>query len=502
MPQDHRYVIGIDSSTQSVKAIAWDRQGTPVATGRAALEISQPAPLWAEQNAPDWWTATVTALRAVMEQIEPGAIDGVAISNQRETMVLLDAEGLSLAPATLWLDTRAEATTKLLAREIGAETLHAISGKPVDVVPCIYRLRWMRQHTPDLLDSASLIVDVHGYLTRKLTGTAAASWTSADPFGIFDIAAKTWSQPLLDHLQIPVSKLPAVHAPGQSIGTITADAAGETGLRPGTPVFAAGGDGHCAGLGVGAIAPGVVYLNLGTAVVGGMWSPNPDISPYWRTLISPTGTGYLLEAVQRGGAFFINWFVDNFAGGRQDPDVFARLEAQAAVIPVGSDGVTVCTYIVGCMNPHWDGEATASFTGLTAAHTTAHLFRAALEAITLEFARALQAMRGEGLDPQHILAIGGGAANQSWLRMIADATGLPVIRSLSNEASALGAGISAAVGAGWFSGFQSAVDAMTRTSGRHDPDPLARAEWDALSRRQAEVYLNNRSAKARHTTNE
>ena len=497
MLQDPRYVIGIDSSTQSVKAVAWDRQGTPCATGRAPLDISQPAPLWAEQHAPDWWTASVIALQAVMAQIDPAAVDGIAISNQRETMVLLDADGLPLAPATLWLDTRAEATTRLLAREIGAETLHRISGKPVDVVPCIYRLRWMRQHTPDLLDSAASIVDVHGYLTRKLTGTAAASWTSADPFGIFDIAAKTWSQPLLDHLQIPVSKLPAVHAPGQTIGTITLDAARETGLRPGTPVFVAGGDGHCAGLGVGAIAPGVVYLNLGTAVVGGMWSPHPDISPYWRTLISPTGTGYLLEAVQRGGAFFLNWFVDNFAGGRRDPDVFARLEAQAAAIPVGSDGVTVCTYIVGCMDPHWDGEATASFTGMTAAHTTAHLFRAALEAITLEFARALQAMRGEGLDPQHILAIGGGAANEAWLRMIADATGLPVIRSLSNEASALGAGISAAVGAGWFAGFQEAVNAMTRTAGRIDPDPASRATWDALSQRQAQVYMNNRSQRTK-----
>ncbi|MGL6210613.1 MAG: FGGY-family carbohydrate kinase, partial [Paracoccaceae bacterium] len=214
---------------------------------------------------------------------------------------------------------------------------------------------------------------------------------------------------------------------------------------------------------------------------------------YWRTLISPTGKGYLLEAVQRGGAFFVNWFVDNFAGGRRDPEVFARLEAQAATIPVGSDGVTVCTYILGCMDPHWDGEATASFTGMTAAHTTAHLFRASLEAITLEFARALTAMRSEGLDPQHILAIGGGAANQVWLRMIADATGLPVIRSLSNEASALGAGISAAVGAGWFDGFQQAVNAMTRTAGRIEPDQTARMAWNDLSARQARVYMNNRS---------
>jgi xylulokinase len=488
-----RYVIGIDSSTQSVKAVAWDKSGNPCATGRAPLEISQPAPLLAEQNAPDWWTATGIALRAITAEIDAADIDGIAISNQRETMVLVDRDGEPLAPATLWLDTRAEAMTKVLAAEFGKERLHRISGKPLDVVPCVYRLRWMREHDPALLDRAHAILDVHGYLTGKLTGTTAASWTSADPFGIFDIAAKAWSQPLLDHLQIPIGKLPAAHAPGEAIGVISPTAALETGLRAGTPMFTAGGDGHCAGLGVGAIAPGVVYLNLGTAVVGGMWSPRPDISPYWRTLISPTGTGYLLEAVQRGGAFFINWFVDNFAGGRQDPGVFARLEAQAADIPLGSDGVTVCTYIVGCMDPHWDGAATATFTGMTAAHTTAHLFRAGLEAITLGFARALVAMRSEGLQTDHILAIGGGAANQVWLKMIADATGLPVIRSLSNEASALGAGISAAVGAGWFGGFQAAVDAMTRTTGRIDPDPARRAAWDALSLRQAQVYLNNRS---------
>ncbi len=493
MTQKPRYVIGIDSSTQSVKAVAWDAAGTPCAVGRAPLEILQPAPLWAEQEAADWWTATVIALREVTAAIDPADVVGIAISNQRETMVLVDAAGVPLVPATLWLDTRAEAMTRVLADEVGADFLHRVSGKPVDVVPCIYRLRWMREHAPGLLDSAAMILDVHGYLVRQLTGTAAATWTSADPFGIFDIAEKVWSRPLLDHLQIPTTKFPAVHAPGHLLGQVSAGAAAETGLMAGTSIFAAGGDGHCAGLGVGAIAPGVVYLNLGTAVVGGMWSPEPQISPYWRTLISPTGTGYLLEAVQRGGSFFLNWFVDNFAGGRHDPAVFQRLEAQAAALPIGSDGVTVCTYIIGCMDPHWDGGATASFTGMTAAHTTAHLFRAALEAITLEFARALEAMRGQGLRTDHILAIGGGAANEAWLRMIADATGLPVIRSLSNEASALGAGMSAAVGAGWFGGFQDAVNAMTRTAGRVEPDPATRSAWDALSLRQAQVYLNNRT---------
>lgn len=492
MSDPQRLVIGIDASTQSVKAIAWDRAGTPVATGRAPLEIIQPAPRQAEQSAHEWWNATCTAVSEMTRALDPALIDGVAITNQRETMVLVDADGAPIGPAMLWLDTRAEEMTSVLAAEIGADVLHRLSGKPVDLVPCIYRMRWLREHEPERLDSAARILDVAGYLTQRMTGAARTSWTSADPFGIFDIEAKAWSARLMEHLKLRPGVFAEAVAPGTMTGRITPEAAARTGLLAGTPVYAAGGDGHCAGLGVGAVTPGVVYLNLGTAVVGGMWSARPEISPYWRTLISPTGTGYLLESCQRAGAFFINWFVDNFAGGRTDPGIFARLEAQAAAIPVGSDGVTVCSYLIGCMDPHWDGKATATFTGMTADHTSAHLFRASLEAITLEFSRALEAMRREGLPTHHVLAIGGGAANQAWLKMIADCTGLPVLRSLSNEASALGAGISAAVGAGWFPGFEPGVAAMTHTAARLEPDPAARAAWDALSLRQQQVYLRNR----------
>ncbi|MES0129325.1 FGGY-family carbohydrate kinase [Mesorhizobium sp. M0029] len=492
MAKDTRYVVGIDSSTQSVKAIAWTRDGMPAAEGRAPLDISLPRPLHAEQDADQWWVATRTALKAVTAAIDPASIDGVAISNQRETMVLVDEQNRPLAPATLWLDRRAQAMTQELSDVFGAETLHGISGKPVGVIPCLYRLAHMRRHTPELLDKAHLILDVNGFLLRHLTGTSHATWTSADPFGIFDIREKSWSRPLLDHLKIRKNQLPDVLAPGRQAGTIHASAAAETGLREGTPIFAAGGDGHCASLGVNAVRPGIVYLNLGTAVVSGVWAAQPELSRFWRTLISPTGEGYLLESCQRSGAFFLNWFIDNFAGGRSDQRVFAKLDEAAASIPVGSDGVSVCSYLVGCMDPHWDEDARATFTGMAPEHTTAHIYRACLEAITLEFARSLVAVRDKRLATERILAIGGGASNPVWLKMIADSTSIPVTLSLSNEASALGAGIYAAVGAGWYQSLQTAAEGMTRTAGEIEPDLSTASAWAALSARQARVYAANR----------
>ncbi|MGR9416824.1 xylulokinase [Rhizobium leguminosarum] len=492
MQSEERYVIGIDSSTQSVKAIAWSKDGQPCFEGRAPHTLITPDAHRAEQDPDEWWSAAITALKAVAGATDPDRIDGIAISNQRETMALLDDQRRPLAPATVWLDRRARDMPALLADELGADVLHGISGKPVDVIPCVYRLRWMRANQPELLDKAAYILSVHDYLTMQLSGTPQATWTSADPFGIFDIVSKTWSKTILGHLMIDEAKLPPLNPPASRIGSIYQEAAAQTGLKPGTPIFAAGGDGHCAALGVGAIEPGTVYLNLGTAVVGGLWSATPELSGHWRTLVSPTGDGYVLESVQRGGAFFVNWLLDNFAGGRTDVAVFQRLEAEAMRLPVGSDGLTVCPYLMGCMDPYWDENARASFTGFGPDHGMGHLYRASLEAITLEFARSLQEMRATGLVAERIFVIGGGASSVLWRKMVSDATGLPVHRSLSNEASALGAGIAAAVGAGWYSNFHEAKNAMARTTEALAPDPAAYEDWLTLSERQAQVYINNR----------
>ncbi|MEC7193743.1 MAG: FGGY-family carbohydrate kinase, partial [SAR324 cluster bacterium] len=113
---------------------------------------------------------------------------------------------------------------------------------------------------------------------------------------------------------------------------------------------------------------------------------------------------------------------------------------------------------------------------------------ASLEALTLESARALKKMSSEGVELRKINVIGGGAQSSLWMKMIADATQLPAQRSLSNEASALGAGISAAVGAGWFANFEEAAAAMTNEAELIEPDPKDAEKWEDLSMRQAKIY--------------
>lgn len=486
MAQD--LVIGIDSSTQSTKAIAWDADGRAVAEGRAPIPSAQPAPGWMEQDPADWWASAVAALRALLGEVDAGRVAGLAIADQRETVGFFDAGLAPVHPAILWLDARSGGEIGPMVEALGAEFLHRATGKPPDVTPSVYSIAWMRRHRGEALAQAARILDVHGYLTGRLTGRAVASWTSADPFGLFDIEAKAWSAPILTHLGLAPEQFGEVEPPGAEVGRVTAAAAAETGLRPGTPVYAGGGDGQCAGLGVDAARPGVVYLNLGTAQITGAWSAGPAISLDWRTMTSPTGEGYFLEGCQRAGTFLVDWFVDAFAGGRGDPGVFARLEAEARALPVGAEGALALPYLSGSMDPHWDSGARAGFLGLGAHHGRAHLYRAVLEALTQETARCVRAMAAFGLGPERIMAVGGGAQNALWVQMVADASGLPVTLSHTLEASALGAGMTAAAAAGWYDSIPAAARAMSSTGETVAPDPAAAAAWAAHAERLAGAY--------------
>ncbi|MFV0493363.1 MAG: xylulokinase [Pseudorhodobacter sp.] len=479
-----KFVIGIDSSTQMAKAVAWSRDGKALGEGRAPIPMLRPQEAWCEQEVESWWTACKEALQELGQAVDLSRAAGLAVSNQRETVGFLDADGNSVRPGMVWLDERAAPQVQRLAKAVGSERLHQITGKPIDLTPVAYRLKWMQENEPDNLSRTAQAVDVQGYLVGQLTGKIAASWTSADPFGTFDLARKTWSPEVLAAIGMTADQFPPVVRPGTVIGNVTRNAAQATGLPEGLRVIAAGGDGQCAGLGVNAVGRGIGYLNLGTALIIGAWAEEPRVSLSWRTMSSPTGEGYFLEGVLRAGTFLVDWVVRNFIGGDTSAEAFARLEAAARDIPVGAEGLLVSPYLSGCMNPHWSGEARAAFFGMKPEHGPGHLYRAVLESLTGEVARALQDMRAEGVVVKTIIAVGGGANSTMWLKMISDATGLPVKVSSSLEASSLGAGMTAAVGLGWYDDFETAAAGMSSAEDAQSPSDRDRAAWQDLLERQ------------------
>ncbi|SDG43933.1 xylulokinase [Pseudomonas abietaniphila] len=488
-----KIVIGIDLSTTTCKAIAWDVRGMLVAQARAPLALSRPAPNAYEQDPEDWWRATQCALKSLLAMIEGKVIAAVCVVNQRETVAVTDAEDRLLRPAILWLDERRKDEVAALCQRVGHERLHAITGKPHDWAPAIYSLAWMADAEPERFRQIRHVYEPHAWLVRKLTGEFLTSWASADPFGAFDIHTHAWAEDVLQALPIPLSTacFPNAAAPGSVLGTVTGQAQALTGLPAGTPVVAGGGDGQAGGLGIGVVSAGTAYLNLGTAIVSGVYADTPRVDEAFRTMCAIDRQGYVLETSLRSGTLLINSLLRQFfeIDVVAQPDSLIRLEIEASRVAPGSAGLILLPYWNGVMNPYWDQDARGCLLGLSPDHGRAEIYRAVLEGIALEQAVATQRMvQATGEPVNTFVAIGGGAASRLWCQIIADITDRPVIRAATQEASSLGAGIAAAVGAGWYEDFASAAQVMTQDGETFLPNPALREFHQELLALYSELY--------------
>jgi xylulokinase len=481
------YVIGIDCSTTATKAVVWDQDGHSVAEGRCAFPLSKPRPGWHEQDAEDWWRSTVTALREVAAVVDSRQIGAIGLTHQRETFVCAGEDGRPLRPAIMWLDSRSGPQVK----EYGSERMHRITGKVPDPTPALYKLYWLRDHEPGLLERSAKVVDVHGFLVHRLTGNWQTSWATADPLGLVDMETFDWSDEILSELGLGRGQLCELVPPGEVLGELRSDVAQEVGLPAGLPVVAGAGDGQAAGLGANVTAPGNAYLNLGTAVVSGTYSDHYAWGQEFRTLSGPIPGTYTLETLLRGGTYIVSWFVEQLGGIRTSDlglDLTAEqvLETAASPLPPGSEGLFILPYWNAAQTPYWDPTARGVAFGLQGHHGKAHIFRAILEGIAFE-----QRLMTDGAETalgqpiERFLAMGGGSRSSLFCQIVADVTRRPVYVCRYTETTSLGAAMHAAAAIGWFPNIREAAAGMSGESRRYEPDVERTARYERL---YTEVY--------------
>lgn len=483
-------VIGVDCSTTACKAIAWDREGQAVAEGRAAYPLLQPAPKWYEQDAVGWWKGMCAALKQVLDRVDAAQLKALCITHQRESFVPVDGEGQPLRNAILWMDERSHEQVNDLQASVGGDRFHHITGKPLTPNPSITKILWLARHEPQVVEQAAMFLDVHAFLVHRLTGAFRTSLASADPMGVVDMRAHAWSADLIRELGLRVEQFPELVTPGTIIGHVGRAAAAATGLPAGLPVVAGAGDGQCAGLGANATGGGRASLNLGTAVVSGSLAPECLVDRAFRTLYASVTGRYFLETVIQGGVFTVGWFVDKFASdlrrsaSRRSAEEI--LEAQAARVPPGAQGLMLVPYWNHAMTPYWDPAAAGITIGWTGAHGREHFYRAILEGIAFEQRLVGDAMmQATGQPLSEYVALGGGSRSDLWCQIVADVTGVPLVRSATAEATCLGAGILAAAAAGWYPDATRAAEMMTGTGRRFVPQPESQAVYERL---YAQVY--------------
>ena len=470
------HVIGIDTSTTATKAVLIDAAGSVVGVGVAEYGFQTPHPLWSEQDPGLWWDGTITAIRAVLASTGVDGADVVAVglTGQMHGLVLLDEHDAVLRPAILWNDQRtAEACEEIRRAMGGVERLIAVTGNDALTGFTAPKLVWVRDHEPEVWGRVAHVLLPKDYVRLQLTGEHALDKADGAGTLLFDLAARDWSPEVLAALRIDPAWLPPTFEGPAVTGVLTAAAAAATGLRAGSPVVAGGGDQSANGVGVGAVVPGVVALSLGTSGVVFATTDSADIRDprgQVHAFCHAVPGRWHLMTVMLSAAGSLRWFRDALAPGV----AFGELAAAAGEVAAAQDGLFFLPYLTGERSPHPDPLARGAFVGLTLGHDRRHLTRAVLEGVAFGLRDGLDQMIAAGMPaPSQIRASGGGTASPAWNGILADVLGAEIATVSTTEGAAYGAGLLAAVGAGWFPTVEAATDALVAVSPVASPGPAA-----------------------------
>ena len=465
-------VLGIDVSTTATKAVLIDEHGAVAAIGIAEYGYEVPRPGWSEQDPALWWTGAQAAIRSALSAagVDGKAVAAVGLTGQMHGAVLLDAADRVVRPAILWNDQRTARECQLIRDAVGAQRLIDITGNDALTGFTAPKLVWVRDHEPDAWAATRHVLLPKDYLRLCLTGEHAMDKADGSGTILFDLAARDWSPEILGALRITRVLMPPTFEGPVVTGEINAAAAAATGLLAGTPVVAGGGDQSANAVGVGAVAPGVVALSLGTSGVVFASTTEPLHEDHGRVhaFCHAVPGRWHMMSVMLSAAGSLRWFRDALAPGAD----FGELVAPAADVAAAGSGLYFMPYLTGERSPHPDPDARGAFVGLDVTHDRRHMTRAVLEGVAFGLRDGLELMVDAGMArPSQIRASGGGLASPLWRQILADILEAEIALPSTTEGAAFGAALLGAVGAGWFASVDDACDALVSAQPVAEPGP-------------------------------
>jgi sugar (pentulose or hexulose) kinase len=486
------YLIGVDIGTQATKSVLVSLEGEILGTASQEHRVEQPQPSWAEQWPQVWEDAVYQTIHATLQQagIPPGKVAGVCLSGlYGGSGVPVGRDFQPLRPCIIWMDRRTTDEVRWVREHLDLDELFATTGNWVDTYFGYTKILWIKHHEPLIWKRIHRFLPPTSYVEFKLTGRLAIDYSSAGNLGgLFDVHALQWSERLSHELGIPLEMMPDELIPStEVVGQLTSEAARETGLLPGTPVIAGGIDAPVATLSAGAIERGDNVAMMGTSTC---WGVVHRGEAYSKSLVSmPHVVNCTEEIYTWGGAAtsggLVRWFRDQFGepeveeAEKRGGDPYQLLDARAAEIPAGSDGLVVLPYFMGERAPLWDPDARGTILGLTLYHTKPHLFRALLEAAAYSLRHGIEAGEKIGL---HLKAetriVGGVAKSPLWTKILADVTGRKLLIPAGGVGAPLGDALLAGIGVGLIPDYR--IIAQWTSIDRVDtPDPVTREVYDS-----------------------
>ena len=479
-----RYILAIDNGTQSVRALIFDLQGNLVDKAQVAIDTYQsPQPGWVENDPEAFWLSLSTACQRLWAtiQVPKESIAGVVITTQRATTIALDKDGNPLRPAIIWLDQRRTEQTPRL--KWWWEAAFKLIGMR-DTVRHFQKeseANWIAQNQPEIWARTDKYLLLSGYLNYRFTGRFVDSVASQVGYIPFDYKKGCWAGPHDWKWQaIPVKRhmLPELVAAGTRIGTVTAQAARDTGIPEGLPVIAGAADKACEVIGAGCLTPEIACLSYGTTATVNTTTPRYlEATPFSPPYQAAVPRHFNTEIQITRGFWMVSWFKEQFGLHEQQLANQRGIAAETLfdelvnAVPPGAQGLM--------LQPFWNPgikipgpEAKGAIIGFGDVHHRAHLYRAILEGLAYALREAKERIeKRSGTRITTVRVSGGGSQSDAAMQITANVFNLPCGRPHLYETSGLGAAILAAVSLGFYPDFASAIAHMTRMGQVFQPEP-------------------------------
>lgn len=437
-------LIGIDSGTQSTKALVVDaRNGRVLASASVAYDLIPNLPPGAKEQHPHTWRdAAAKAIRDALKKAgaKAGEVKAIGVSGQQHGFVPLDASGEVIRPAKLWCDTSTAAECEEIMEKVGGRkaTIKALGNA---VLPgfTASKILWLKKHEPKNFARLATVLLPHDYLNFWLTGRKVMEYGDASGTALMDVRRRKWSEAVLRAIDDDLAgKLPPLIPSDQPAGTLQKETARQLGLEAGILVSAGGGDNMMGAIGTGNTRPGVVTASFGTSGTIYACAEKPVVDPQgeiaafcdstnrWLPLLCTMNVTVATEMVRR------DFQLDH-----------AAFEKTAARAPAGCDGLLLIPYLEGERTPNVP-DGTGVWIGVTPRTFTAqHFARSAMEGVTLGMNYGLRRLVQLGVKPTQIRATGGGARSKLWRQIMADIFNAQVVTLQVGEGAAYGAALQA-----------------------------------------------------------
>ena len=437
--------LGLDLGTSGLRALLVDEAGKVIGAAERHYEAASPQPGWSEQDPADW----ITALDAAIEQLRAdypifSQLRGIGVAGHMHGATVLDEAGKVLRPCILWNDTRSHAEAAVLDRTEGVRELSANIVFPGFTAP---KLEWLREYEPDIHSRVAKVLLPAAYLNFYLTGEYVADMSDSAGTSWLDVGRRQWSESLLSVSHMSESQMPRLVEGAEQAGLLRAELAQRWGLKGEVVVAGGAGDNAAAACGIGALNEGQGFVSLGTSGVllaaRDGFHPQPETALHTFCHAVP-GRWYQM-GVMLSATNSLNWLS---RVTEQKPAALTQALGDSLKAP---GPVQFLPYLSGERTPHNDASIRGALTGLDTASGPAELTRAVLEGVAFGLRDSLEALRSTGARLDSLMAIGGGAASDYWLKLIAAVFDLPLQKPAGGEfGAALGAarlGQAAATGA-------------------------------------------------------